>query len=120
MPIPAGAGVIAAVVHFFSGQPFSEWWMGALWIAMLVLVAFLMVSTWRFYSTKGLNLKSRHPFQLLILICGIGALVWFFSHYVLFILAIAYMSSGIFTRFSYSLRRRSQAKPTYKELPDTR
>jgi CDP-diacylglycerol--serine O-phosphatidyltransferase len=120
MPIPAGAGVIASCVHFFGGQPSSEWWMSALWIAMILAVAFLMVSAWRFYSFKGVNLKSRHPFQVLILICGVVALIWFFSHYVLFILAIAYMSSGIFTRFSYSLRRRSQAEPTYKEIPDTR
>lgn len=119
LPIPAGAGVISAVVHLFSGQPFAFWWLAAAWIAMIVMVAFLMVSTWRFYSFKDLNLTSRHPFQGLLLICGTVALVWFFSHYVLFIVAIAYMASGIFTRFSYSLRR-GNTKASYKEVPDPR
>ena len=29
MPIPAGAGVIAAVVHFSGGDPITSWWTGA-------------------------------------------------------------------------------------------
>ena len=117
MPIPAGAGVIAAVVHFAAGEPLPEWWLAAAWLGILVLVAFLMVSTWRFYSFKDLNLRSRHPFQVVILICIVGGLVWFFSRPVLFLLAAAYMLSGIFTRFSYSLRRR-RLGPAYEEAPE--
>lgn len=118
MPIPAAAGVVAAVVHLGGGQPLPAWWWAPIWMSLLVLVGFLMVSTWRFYSFKDLNLRNRHQFQTLILICGFGALVWFFSHYVLFSLAIAYMMSGIFTRFSYSLRRR-HVEPSYKEAPES-
>ena len=118
LPIPAGAGVISAVVHLMRGEPLPWWWLGAVWLGILVLVAFLMVSTWRFYSFKDLNLRNRHPFQALILICGIGALIWFYSQFVLFAIAMAYMLSGIVTRFSYSMRRR-RAEPTYKEAPDS-
>jgi CDP-diacylglycerol--serine O-phosphatidyltransferase len=123
LPIPAGAGVIASVVHLTRGQPLQSWWLAPAWLALLVLVGFLMVSTWRFYSFKDLNLRSRHPFQMLILICGIVALIWFYSHQVLFIIAVTYMLSGIFTRFSYMLRRRPAEPapdPTYKEAPDSR
>lgn len=118
LPIPAGAGVIAAVVHLTRGEPLPWWWLGPVWLGILILVAFLMVSTWRFYSFKDLGLRNRHPFQTLILICGIGALVWFYSQFVLFAIAMAYMLSGIVTRFSYSMRRR-RADPTYKEAPDS-
>jgi CDP-diacylglycerol--serine O-phosphatidyltransferase len=31
MPIPAGAGVIAAVVHFSGGDPISTWWTAVTW-----------------------------------------------------------------------------------------
>ena len=124
LPIPAGAALIAAVVHFGRGEPLSSWWLAPVWLAVLVWTAFLMVSTWRFPSFKELHLRSRHPFQVLILICGIGALIWFYSEYVLLIIACAYVFSGMFTRFAWILRRRpappSAAPPSYEEAPEPR
>lgn len=119
MPIPAGAGVIAAVVHFGRGEPLFAWWLAPVWLALLLVVGFLMVSTWRFPSFKDLHLRSRHPFQTLVLISGIAALIWFYSEYVLFIIAMAYMFSGVFTRFAWILRRR-QPQPSYEEAPQSR
>lgn len=119
MPIPAAAGVVAAVVHMGRGQPLSSWWLAPVWVALLVVVGFLMVSTWRFPSFKDLHLRNRHPFQILILICGIGALIWFFSEYVLFIIAMSYMLSGVLMRFAWLVRRR-RAHPTYEEAPQSR
>src|SRR2546430_483214 len=49
MPIPAGAGVIAAGVHLWLGEPITTWWTSLSWILLVVAVAYLMVSTWRFY-----------------------------------------------------------------------
>jgi CDP-diacylglycerol---serine O-phosphatidyltransferase len=86
---------------------------------LLLVVGFLMVSTWRFPSFKDLHLRSRHPFQTLVLISGIAALIWFYSEYVLFIIAMAYMFSGVFTRFAWILRRR-QSQPSYEEAPQSR
>jgi CDP-diacylglycerol---serine O-phosphatidyltransferase len=119
MPIPAGAGVVAAVVHIGRGQPLSSWWLAPVWVALLIVVGFLMVSTWRFPSFKDLHLRNRHPFQTLILICGVGALIWFFSEYVLFIIAMSYMLSGVFTRFAWLVRRR-RTRPAYEEAPQSR
>src|SRR5690349_1013363 len=48
MPIPAGAGVIAATVHLMAGQPINFWWFSILWLILVISVGFLMVSTWRF------------------------------------------------------------------------
>jgi CDP-diacylglycerol--serine O-phosphatidyltransferase len=120
MPIPAGAGMIAAVVHFGKGDPIEHWWLAPVWLGLLVLVGFLMVSTWRFPSFKDLHLRSRHPFQTLILICGIAALIWFYSEYVLLIIASAYTFSGIFTRFAWIVRRRRHPQPSYEEAPEPR
>src|SRR3989454_10983219 len=44
MPIPAGAGVIAAGVHLWLGEPITSWWTSLTWILLVVAVAYLMVS----------------------------------------------------------------------------
>jgi CDP-diacylglycerol--serine O-phosphatidyltransferase len=117
MPIPAGAGVVAATVHMQLGSPITFWWLSCLWMALLLMVAFLMVSTWRFYSLKGLNLRDRHPVSTIVLIAAIIYAIVLFSQWLLISLALFYMLSGVFTRVSYSFRRRPSppAPPTYKE-----
>ncbi len=107
MPIPAAAGVIAATVHFANGYAVDTWWMGLIWAALLCTTSFLMVSTWRFYSFKDLDLRRRHPFWRVVLIAAIVASIWFFSEYVLFFLALAYMLSGVLARLLFNLRRHS-------------
>src|SRR5437016_1167790 len=79
MPIPAGAGVIAAVVHFAGGEPISYWYTALVWLLMMIAVAYLMVSTWRFYSFKDIDFRSRQPFQLIILFGLLFAAIWYFS-----------------------------------------
>jgi CDP-diacylglycerol---serine O-phosphatidyltransferase len=119
MPIPAGAGVIAAVVHFAEGAPLSTWWESAIWIVFVFATGFLMVSTWRFYSFKDIDLRHRHPFHVIILLGGLIAAIWVFSQYVLFFLALAYMLSGVVARLLYVFRRPSPpAPPTYKEASE--
>lgn len=119
MPIPAGAGVLASVVHFSKGHPLNSWWLAPFWLLLIMIVGLLMVSTWRFYSFKELHLGGRHQFQTLVLVCGVLASIWFFSQYVLLIIGISYMLSGICTRFLYVLRRR-RAESVYKEVPEAR
>jgi CDP-diacylglycerol--serine O-phosphatidyltransferase len=68
MPIPAAAGVIAAVVHFFSGTPVPNWRVAVMWMVLVFIVGLLMVSTWRFWSGKEINLSDRHPFQRIVLL----------------------------------------------------
>jgi CDP-diacylglycerol--serine O-phosphatidyltransferase len=120
MPIPAGAGVIAAVVHFSEGQPVTSTLTAATWILMVIAVSYLMVSTWRFYSFKDLDLRSRQPFRLIILFGGLFALIWFFSQQMLFALALLYMASGVFWRLQWIFRRRdTPPPPAYKEASQT-
>jgi len=53
LPIPAGAGMVAATVHLFRGEPILYLPLAPLWIGLLLVVGFLMVSTWRFYSFRS-------------------------------------------------------------------
>jgi CDP-diacylglycerol--serine O-phosphatidyltransferase len=120
LPIPAGAGVIADVVHFQSGVPLDSWYTAITWLAMVAAVGYLMVSTWRFYSFKDIDFSSRRPFRLIILLGALFAAIWFFSKPVLFGVALLYMFSGVFWRLQWIFRRRSQPPPpTYKEASQT-
>ena len=81
---------------------------------MVMAVAYLMVSTWRFYSFKDLDFRNRQPFRLIILFGGLIALIWFFSQEMLFALALLYMASGVFWRLQWIFRRR-ETPPAYTE-----
>ncbi|MGB8535392.1 MAG: phosphatidylcholine/phosphatidylserine synthase [Acidobacteriaceae bacterium] len=112
MPIPAAAGVIAAVVHFFLGTPVPNWRVAIMWMLLVLLIGLLMVSTWRFWSGKEIDLSDRHPFQRIVLMgLAIYATVAF-SQYVLLALAAVYTFSGIFARAAYSWQRRHRRMAT--------
>ena len=121
MPIPAGAGVIAAVVHFSSGRPLDTWWLSTIWAALLVTAGYLMVSTWRYVSLKGLDWRRRVPFRTVILIAALIGGIYFFSpRYVLFLLGLTYMLSGVLARLTWIFRRKPgppSPPPSYEEAP---
>lgn len=120
MPIPAGAGVIAAVVHFSGGEPIAFWYTSVVWMLVMVAVGYLMVSTWRFYSFKDIDFRARQPFRLIILFGGLFAAIWFFSQWVLFLIALLYMFSGVVWRLQWMFRRkRNPPPPAYKGAPLT-
>ena len=116
MPIPAGAGVIAAVVHFSAGEHLTSWVTAMSWLMMVVVVGYLMVSTWRFYSFKDIDFRSRRPFRLIVLFGVVGASIWFFSRPVLFAIAILYMASGVLWRLQWIFRHKTPpSPPAYRE-----
>jgi len=111
MPIPVGAAVISAIVHFKEGQPIESWYVALTWAMMVITVSYLMVSTWRFYSFKDVDLRARRPFRLVVIMGVLIAAVWFFSRPVLFFLALFYMISGVFWRLQWMFRRRPGSPP---------
>jgi CDP-diacylglycerol--serine O-phosphatidyltransferase len=117
MPIPAGAGVIAAVVHFTLGDPLATAWMAITWLLLVLAVGYLMVSTWRFYSFKDIHFGARQPFRLIVLLGALFAAIWFYSRWFLFGLALIYMVSGVWWRLQWIIRRRPSppAPPAYQE-----
>lgn len=110
MPIPAAAGMIAATVHFFNGIPIAEWWVAIVWICFVGLAGFLMVSTWRFWSGKEINLSRSHPFQLFFVFAIVLYVIVRFSSAVLFFAALIYMFSGVWARAAYSWSRRRRRR----------
>ncbi|MGH9598439.1 MAG: CDP-alcohol phosphatidyltransferase family protein [Terracidiphilus sp.] len=117
MPIPAAAGLLAAIVHLFDGYPVEAWWFAIIWLCLVGLASFLMVSTWRFWSGKEINLTRRHPFQLLVLIAIVVYVALRYSTVMLFFVALAYMFSGIWARAAYSWSRRHRRRPLPEEEP---
>ena len=111
LPIPGGAAVIAAVVHFAAGHPVTYWWIAATWGGLILLVSFLMVSTWRFPSFKEIDLRQRRRFWTIILLGALMYLIWVASQPILFLLALGYMLSGVLLRFGYAIRRRKDLPP---------
>ncbi len=106
MPIPAGAGVIAAVVHCFDGSPIHDPRTALVWMCLLLFTGFLMVSQWRFWSGKELMMAKRHPFQWIAALALAGALVAWNSEYLLLVLALGYLISGVLARLAYSWERK--------------
>lgn len=120
MPIPAAAGLLAATVHLCYGIPIEDWWwwMAIPWMLLVGLAGFLMVSTWRFWSAKEINLSRRHPFQLLFVLPIVFYVIFRFSQVVLFLWALTYMFSGIWARAAYSWSRRRRWRPVAEAAPD--
>ncbi len=118
MPIPAAAGLLAATVHFFNAYPVEEWWVAVPWLILVCLAGFLMVSTWRFWSGKEINLNRSHPFQLLVVLAVVVYITLRFSNVVLFLAALAYMFSGIWARAAYGWSRRRR-RPEAAPAPNT-
>jgi CDP-diacylglycerol--serine O-phosphatidyltransferase len=119
MPIPAAAGVIAAVVHFFSGTPVPNWRVAIIWMVLVFLIGLLMVSTWRFWSGKEINVTDRHPFQRIVLLGLAIYATAAYSEIVLLLIAFCYMFSGIFARAAYSWQRRHKIAHVHPLDPET-
>jgi CDP-diacylglycerol--serine O-phosphatidyltransferase len=111
MPIPAAAGLLAATVHFFNGIPVQEWYVAVPWLVLVGLASFLMVSTWRFWSGKEINLARKLPFWVLPLVAIVFWICLRYSNAVLFAMALVYTFSGIWARAAYSWQRRRRRRP---------
>lgn len=106
MPIPAGAGVVGAVIHFEGGSPVYNPWLCLLWLALVAFTGFLMVSNWRFWSGKELDMGGRKPMRLLVLML-VALCVIFVAHRVaLMVMGLSYLMSGVIARVAYSWQRR--------------
>lgn len=103
MPIPAAAGVVAALVHW-AKIPLSGWILAVAWLTLLALLAFLMVSRIRYPSFKSLDLRRRRPHVAIVLIGLIIWAIWAYSEPVLLTLALTYAVSGPVGRVLSRLR----------------
>lgn len=94
MPIPAAAGVVAAMVIFYSEigrAPDKSFFV----LIIAVVLSLLMVSTLRFHSLKEINLKERKPFWILVSMVVILAVIVMHPQIAIFVFAIIYLAVGI-------------------------
>ena len=93
LSIPSAAGTIAASVFFFQyidpPESIRNW---AILMLSLIL-AFLMVSNFKYFSFKG-EAVSKKPFNTLVAVILVMALISVKPQIVLFILAVVYVGSG--------------------------
>ena len=107
MPSPAAACVLAATVFAAPEAPTTP--AAALPIFLVVLVpAFLMITTLRFRSFKDINLGHRRSYVPLILMAAVIAAITANPPVVLLVLAYTYLMSAPLTALVARLRRRSR------------
>jgi CDP-diacylglycerol---serine O-phosphatidyltransferase len=109
LPIPAGAGLIAAMVHF-SPLPFSVYdstLYSGLLILLIAALSILMVSTFRYSSFKGVGTGRWSTRVIVFVLASIGMITWLYSKYVLLGIAIAYVLHGVVFRLFAIVRRKS-------------
>ena len=94
LPIPAAAGVIAAMVHAVE-QPIQVWYWAAPWVVGMAGLGYLMVSTIRYYSFKHIDLGRRRSSLVVVGIGLLVGLIWKFSRPVLLVIAVSYLLSGL-------------------------
>ena len=105
LPIPAAASMVAAVVYFLDSYPITDIVPAVLWLALLALLSFLMVSTWRYWSFKDLNLLRPRTPLILVVMGGVIYAGVYWSQPVLLIIACVYVGSGIAIRIGGIVRR---------------
>ena len=127
MPIPIAATMIAALVHFWP-RPLKFTDDRHIWsltvgsetlsTALVVLVAclaLLMVSTIRYASLKNVGVGNRNPRIIVLGLALFGVSVWFYSRYVLLIIATVYASHGVVGKL-WSLVKPRRSTPEHSEL----
>jgi CDP-diacylglycerol--serine O-phosphatidyltransferase len=65
-----------------------------------------MVSSWRFWSGKEIDMSARKPVRLLVLLALVIAVMFEWHRYALMVMALGYLMSGVLARLAYSWQRR--------------
>ena len=104
-PTPAAAGLVAAIVHVYSGNPINEMLWVPFWLVVLLGTALLMVSRWRYYSFKNIDLRQKRKFVVVVGVGGIVALIWFYSNVVLLLIAVTYLLTGVLGKLRHLVRQ---------------
>lgn len=108
LPIPMAAGIVASSILAFTDLGWNP--SGSIiLLLMTILLAFVMVSTFRYRSFKDLDLKRRMPFRYLILGVGLIVVVALRPEVMLFVSFMTYATLGaVFGVFRLGRRRREK------------
>jgi CDP-diacylglycerol--serine O-phosphatidyltransferase len=75
LPIPAAAAPVAALVNV-SPMPVDDKVYAVVWLSLMIVLSFLMVSTFRYWSFKKVDLKTRRSY---VNVVGIAVLLVVFN-----------------------------------------
>ncbi|MCI0487208.1 MAG: CDP-diacylglycerol--serine O-phosphatidyltransferase [Blastocatellia bacterium] len=132
LPIPMAASLIAAIAHF-SPAPVAHsrgFQLSAMgWaftvdgrtysVALLLLVAFLsflMVSTLRYSSFKGVGARNYHPRIVILVLALVVLLIWFYSQWSLLIIVTTYVAHGLVGKLWSLVKWRRSHSADHAEL----
>jgi CDP-diacylglycerol---serine O-phosphatidyltransferase len=110
LPIPAAAAQVAVWVNLIP-DPLTERAQAATAVGLVVILAFLMVSTLRYHSFKKLDLRTRRSYLTVLAIALVFLLVALHPRSVLLLLASLYWLSGPTFYVLGLARRRSDPPP---------
>ncbi len=107
LPIPAAAGTVASLVllllNLANNSRELRLWALALPF-LLVLVAFLMVSTIRYPSFKHISWETKTRLRTAILAILVGVMAWQLQELVFFFLFFGYIIYGLFSHYRLGVR----------------
>ena len=97
LPVPAAAGMIASIVLVLNHYDLRVW--SFFLPILLLLVAFLMISTVPYPAFKDIGWDTRTPFRSFIyLFAGLG-LIFLYHNFTFAIIALVYIFYGLFRHF---------------------
>jgi CDP-diacylglycerol--serine O-phosphatidyltransferase len=130
LPIPAAAGVIAAIVHFtptplIARQPVAYNFLGQhieltsatvslLFLVLVASLSILMISTLRYRSFKDLGAGTFSPRWTFLILSLLVSGIYFYSRWALLILAVTYASHALVIKAFSLLRLTRHETPSVK------
>ena len=113
LPIPAAASMVSATVLFFNHFGWSFYKKPAI-LCLIYLLAFLMVSNFKYYSFKDPGLIKRQPFGFLVVAVVLLIVIATMPVLMLFLLFLCYILSGPIAFIVTLPRRRRLEKAIQK------
>jgi CDP-diacylglycerol--serine O-phosphatidyltransferase len=110
LPIPAAAAMVAALVNF-RPEAIEDKALAIACLALVIVLSFLMVSTFRYRSFKSFDMKSRRSYITIVGIAVSLILVALHTEWVLLLLATAFWLSGPLAYLVGAARRRPADSP---------
>ncbi len=96
LPIPAAAGMIAAIIHFIPAPMVGASQIKIAWFLLFVvlMLALLMVSTFKYTSFKDIGPRSNQPFLIIPILTALLGSIYLYSEWMLLLIATGYVLHG--------------------------
>ncbi len=116
MPIPGAASILASVVIFYSwyevGQEVPD--THIFYPLFTIVLALLMVSTFRFHGVKEIDFKEKKPFWVLIVFVLVLFVLLIHPSPAIFVFAMLYLVWGIIENAVLLMKRRREKKKEHQ------